>query len=278
MKNILEAGKILLRGMSQVMLQNNIFTGLLFFAGVFYSSWLMGLGAVVGVSVSTYTAFVLNYSKQDITDGLYGFNGILVGIAVLYFYELTAITILMIILGSVLSSIVMNFMHEKKLSHLTFPFVLSTWILIFVMKLVDVVPLKVHETIAATSLNLSSSLSMGFGQVMFQANIITGILFLLGLLVNSRIAALYAFFGSCVGVGIGYFFSLPLSFVNAGIFGYNAVLCGIAFNDKKVSAIPYALIAIVLSIAIVYGMIKFNIVALTAPFVFASWIVLLLKK
>lgn len=124
--NLPEAYKIILRGMSQVMLQNNWLTGLLFFAGVFYNSWLMGIGAVVGAAVSTYTAYVLNYNKEDVANGLYGFNGILVGIAVLFFYELTFLTILLLIVGSIFSSVIMNFMHEKKLKPFTFPFVLST--------------------------------------------------------------------------------------------------------------------------------------------------------
>lgn len=144
------------------------------------------------------------------------------------------------------------------------------------IKYVPIVPSKASEIVVATSLNIPSSLSMGFGQVMLQASIVTGLFFLAGLVVNSRIVALYACIGSVAGMLIGTIISLPL--VNAGIFGYNAVLCGIAFSDKKASALPYALLAILLSIAIVYGMIKFNIIALTAPFVFASWIVLLIKR
>lgn len=73
--------KIILKGISQVMLQNNAMTGLLFLAGIFYHSWLAGLGALIGVLTSTITAFVLNYKKVDIYHGLYGFNGTLVGIA-----------------------------------------------------------------------------------------------------------------------------------------------------------------------------------------------------
>jgi urea transporter len=51
--------KIISRGISQVMLQNNIITGLLFLIGIFYNSWLMGIGALIGVLISTLTAFIL---------------------------------------------------------------------------------------------------------------------------------------------------------------------------------------------------------------------------
>ena len=79
--------KIILRGISQVFLQNNIFTGLLFLIGILYNSRLMALGALLGVIISTITAILLNYNKKDINNGLYGFNGTLVGIALLFFFK-----------------------------------------------------------------------------------------------------------------------------------------------------------------------------------------------
>jgi urea transporter len=260
------------------MLQNNIFTGLLFFAGVFYSSWLMGTGAVVGAAVSTYTAYILKYNSQDIENGLYGFNGILVGIAVLFFYELTPLTILLIIIGSVLSSLIMHSMHERKLYPFTFPFVLSTWILIVIVKFTSLVPSKISEIVVANSLNIISSLAMSFSQVMFQPVIVTGILFFLGLVVSSRIVAVYALIGPVFGMILAYALSFPIDVINMGLFGYNGVLCGVVFAEKKVSSFFYALLSIFFSVAIVYGFMAYNFAALTAPFVFASWTVLFLKK
>ncbi|NCA77090.1 MAG: hypothetical protein EOM90_12225 [Alphaproteobacteria bacterium] len=73
----------ILRGVGQVMFQNNALTGILFLAGIFYNSWLMGLGAIAGNIASTITAKVLKYSDEDIKNGLYGFNGTLVGIITL---------------------------------------------------------------------------------------------------------------------------------------------------------------------------------------------------
>ena len=124
-------------------------------------------------------------------------------------------------------------MHKRNLYPYTFPFVLSTWICIIIIKFFNLIPLKSQELIEAIKLNLFSSLSMGFGQVMFQENIITGIIFLVAILVNSRINAIYAFIGSLVGMFIALISSFQLNLVNIGIFGFNGVLCGIAFADKK---------------------------------------------
>ncbi len=264
--------KILLRGIGQVMLQDNTITGLLFLIGIFYNSWVMGLGALIGVFTSTITAFILNYKKKDIYDGLYGYNGTLVGVALLFFFEVNILLICLVILGSFLSSIIMNFMHERKLAPYTFPFVLSTWLSIILIKLLDLIPQQPLEVIETTSINLISSVSMGVGQVMFQASIATGIIFLIGISINSRISGIYALIGSFVGMLMGSALSFPLNLVNIGIFGFNGVLCGIAFAEKKSSSLFYAVISIIISVFIIYGMIAFNLIALTAPFVFAIWI------
>lgn len=82
--------QVILRGVGQVMFQNNSYSGALFLVGIFYNSWLLGLAALIGTLTSTFAALLLNYSKKDIQNGLYGFNGALTGIAAWYFFEPSA--------------------------------------------------------------------------------------------------------------------------------------------------------------------------------------------
>lgn len=260
------------------MLQNNAMTGLLFLTGIFYNSWLLGLGALIGVLMSTATAFILNYKKADIYNGLYGFNGILLGIALFFFFKINILLIIFVIFGSVLSSVIMDYMHNRNLSPFTFPFVLSAWIIIILIKSFNLTTQTTQELIKTTHLNVLSSLSMGFGQVMFQASVITGIIFLLAILINSRITAIYGFIGSLIGLLLAFTLSFPLNLINAGIFGYNGVLCGIASAEKKRFSWLYTIISIIISVFIIYGMTTINWIAFTAPFVFATWITLALKK
>lgn len=270
--------KVILKGISQVMLQDNALTGILFLIAIFYNSYLMGLGALVGVFTSTLAAYAFKYSIKEIKKGLYGFNGTLVGISLIFFFKINILIICLIILGSVFSSIIMNFMLKRKFLPYTFPFVLSTWILLFLMKILGVAIQQMSQLIQSNSLDILSALSMGLGQVMFQANIITGIIFFIAILINSRISAVYALIGTSVGMLIALLFSFPLNLIDIGIFGFNSVLCGIAFAEKKLKSIIYAIISIVLSVFMIYGMLNFGIIALTAPFVFSTWIVLLLRK
>ena len=126
--------KTILRGVSQVMLQNNAITGLIFLVGISYNSWLAFLGAVFGNIISTVTAYLFRYNNEDIENGLYGFNGTLVGIAVFFYFGLSFYSILFIIIGSFISSVVMNIM-KKKMIAFTAPFVISTWLVIIFVKL-----------------------------------------------------------------------------------------------------------------------------------------------
>lgn len=118
--------KTFFRGIGQVMLQSNAPTGLLFLVGIFYNSWLMALGAIIGNLVATATAFALKYPKEEIEDGLYGFNGTLVGIAVWFYFSPNAVTLITIIIGAALSTIIMNVI-KKRIPAFTAPFIISTW-------------------------------------------------------------------------------------------------------------------------------------------------------
>lgn len=274
MKNYI---KIILRGVGQVMLQNNALTGLLFLVGIFYNSWVFGLGALFGNIISTFSAKFFGYSKENIEKGLYGFNGTLVGIAIFCFFGFNFISISAIIIGAILSTIMMHIIN-KKIPAFTAPFVVSIWIIIIGITLLNLSPIITQFLAQNNSLNLFSGITMGFGQVMFQANVITGILFFAGIIVNSPVSAFFALYGSLLGGLFAMFLSFPVSMINLGLFGYNAVLCGIALGDRNRNAFWFATLAIILSVLINFYLDKIGIITLTAPFVLATWIVLFLKN
>ena len=97
------------RGLGQVMFQNNAVSGLLMLVGIACNSWLLALLALLGNFVGTVTAFFSGYSKEDIEDGLYGFNGTLVGIAVGVFMEPGVASLLLLVAGSMLSTWIARF-------------------------------------------------------------------------------------------------------------------------------------------------------------------------
>ena len=267
----------LLRGMGQIMLQDNALTGALFLLGILFNSWLMFIGALFGVATGTLAAVLLGYKKKDIECGLYGFNGALVGIALFFFLVPDAVVLLLVIAGAALSSIVMNYMHERKMSPYTFPFVLSAWACLAAASLTGFVAFLPHPAPSA-SFDSIAALSTSLGQVMFQQNLVTGLLFLAGLLVSSRFAAAYGLIGAAAGTAAALLLGFPIALAGIGIYGYNAVLSCIAFSGKGWKDLPFALVAAVLSTLFVFAIQSTGISVLTSSFVFATWIVLALRK
>ena len=74
------------RGIGQVMFQDSKWTGLLFLIGIFWGAYMEGIGlvawgALIGVLVSTLTGYILKLPDTGGANGLWGFNGVLVGCA-----------------------------------------------------------------------------------------------------------------------------------------------------------------------------------------------------
>lgn len=269
-----------LRGMGQIMLQNSAWTGALFLIGILYNSREMFWGAVMGMVCATAAAIYAKYKKSDIDAGLYGFNGVLVGIALVFFYGLNFEISIAIAIFSALSTYIMHFMHEKNLSPYTFPFVLSAWASIFLINYFNIVELREISQVAYVnmqSLNIFTGISMGLGQVMFQASIMSGIIFFLGLLIHSRRSAFWGLSGSVLGLFIAYLSTVGVEPMNIGLFGFNAVLCAIAFSNEKKYRYLYVVIAVFLSVLIMQVFDSNNLIALTAPFVFATWITMFIR-
>ena len=270
--------EILLRGISQIFLLNNVITGILFLTGAFYNSWPIGTGGVIGVLTGTVTALILKYKRGDINHGLYGYNGALVGLATVYFFGFSMPSVIALFFGAILSSIIMNFMTKWKVPPFTAPFIISTWIVMTIILTLHIIPLQAAQLPDASNLEIILAMSRGIGQVMFQENIFTGIILLIGILVCSRISALYALLGTGIGVIVSCVCSLPLSMITAGLFGFNGVLCGIALAGKKWHHVILAIASIVVSVFIMFGMSRLGIITLTAPFVMSTWLILLLSN
>lgn len=102
----IEIVDLLLRGSGQVVLMNNSITGLFIIIGLFYANWWIAFCGCFGLILSTLTAFIFGFNFDAIRDGLHGYNGFLVGLALATFTESKNYLILFpIILTSSMSSV-----------------------------------------------------------------------------------------------------------------------------------------------------------------------------
>ena len=260
------------------MLQENSITGLLFLIGIFYGSYIMGLAALLATICGTATAYLFKYDKAEIEQGLYGFSAALVGVAVMLFLKPVIWAWLLVVLGAVAAAMLQHFANKRNFPAYTFPFVLVTWLILLVCHYFwnDLLTVSTPAVVQA-----SDSLTEGFksfGQVIFQDKFLAGLLFFIAVFISSPIAALYGLAAAIVSAIMAFYLSVPLTEINLGLYGFNAVLCAIVFAGPKVKDGFWVLISIILALAVSLLMLKTGIPKLTFPFVLATWITLLLKN
>ena len=272
---------ILGRGIGQVMFQNNALSGLLMLIGIFLNSWQMGISAVSGNIISTLTAHFSGYGRDDIKNGQYGFNGTLVGIATGIFIELSLASLLLMAVASCISTwIVRLFSFQRSLPGFTAPFILSVWILLEFCTWIVPDMLLVSDTVTDTTQGIDyfQALGFGIGQVMFQGNIWTGLLFLVGVLVNSRAAAFYTVIGVLLPIPLAILLGIDAETLNMGLMGYNGVLCAIALGDRTLKSLVWASCSVLLSVVLQIIGMNLEITTLTAPFVVSVWVIMGIQK
>lgn len=265
----------LLRGFGQIMLQENAATGLLFLAGITWASPLMGLAALLAVCCGTLTAHLLRFGKENTEQGLYGFSAALVGVALVLFRGHGPFVWLAVIAGSALAAALQHVFIKRKIPVFTLPFVLVTWLLLLLLP----VPVEAVSTPLPTVPGgpLIAALVRGFGQVIFQSDLLAGLLFLVAVAVNSRIAALFGIAGALLAAVIALGSAAPETTVEMGLWSYNAVLCAIAFAGTKPRNLVLSLISVLLAVLIGLAWREEFLPQFTFPFVAAACISLLLE-
>lgn len=291
-----------LDGAGQVMFQQSPWTGLLFLAGIFWGSYechtpAVAWGALVGLIASTLAGYLLEPTSKGGSQGLWGFNGILVGCAFPTFLSCTPQMWIALIFCSMLTTWVRtgmnNFLAPSKINSLTFPFVMLTWIFLLASRILtglDPVSLSTPEldehftaTLDLSFISLVVYWLKGVAQVFLINSWVTGILFLIGLALCNRWAAVWGAIGSAVALLIAILFKADGSNIASGLFGFSPVLTGIAigctFNKPNVKSAIWALVAIVATVFVQAGMDvwfePFGLPTLTGPFCLTTWLFLL---
>jgi len=261
------------------MFQNSSITGLFFLLGIAVASPVTAIGALIGSVIGTLTAFVLRIPREEIEEGFYGFNSSLVGIAMLFRFQPHLATFGLIVVGSVAAALLTDAMRTRlSFPSYTAPFVIVTWVMLFVaeqMQVAAVIPAPISGD--DTHLNLASAVFTGISEVMFQANILTGMLFLVGILLCSPQMAGWAMVGSIVGLIAGITEHVPDSALGQGMYGYNGALAAMGMALYRPS-ILLPIVAASLSAPITDRFPQLGLAALTAPFVISCWISIALDR
>lgn len=115
----------------------------------------------------------------------------------------------------------------------------------------------------------------GIGQVFFQENALTGVLFVIGIALSSPVMAVGAIVGAAIGTATAWVLKFDRAEVIAGIYGFNSTLVGIAtFFFFRPSAMSVGLlVAGCVAAALVTWLARryLPFPTYTAPFIVMTW-------
>ena len=296
-----------LRGVGQVMFQDNPLSGLLFLAAIAWGSVTAGalevlLGCVLGLLSATLMAMWLRADARSLASGLYGYNAVLVGLALPTFLAPSPLLWCYVLLGGAVSVVCMlgtvNVTRAWNVSALTFPFVLTSWLLLLASYGFAGLPggalpfanqIEPIDPAATNLLDPAAFLSgvlHSVSQVFLKGDGVSALLFLAGLAVGSLPAAAFGLGGALLAVVSAHALGAESELISAGLMGFSPVLTAIAlgavFYAPSPRVIAYAALGTVFTV-IVQGALNvlltpFGIPTLTAPFVLATWLFLLPRQ
>ncbi len=265
-----------LRGLGQIMLQQNAATGLLFLAGLAWASPPLGLAALLAACFGTLTALLLRFGKDATVQGLHGYSAALTGVALVLFRGQGPWVWAGVVAGSAAAAALQHVFIKHKLPVFTLPFVLVTWVLL--LALPESLPSSHDPTWTLPGGMLASTVVCGFGQVIFQDDPIAGLLFITGVAVHSRTAAAYGMAGALLAGLLAWGLGQPVQSVALGLWSYNAVLCAIAVAGTNRRNIMLFLITVPLSVISGMAMVHLPLPPLTFPFVASTGGTLLMER
>ena len=273
--NLLSVFAPLWRGFGQLLFQPHAGTGVLVMLGIAVNSPLMLLAAFIGGGASTFTGFWLR-QQEAYRQGLFGFNGILLGLAAVLFMEPSWSLWLLIALGGAATSWLFGRGLKRGIPVLTAPYI--------AIMLTIYLTLPILESpnggigLSWPEQPLWSGLVTGVGQMGFQGNLLSALFMAAGLYVGGGWRTLrWACIGSGCGAILGSLLGAPDSAITIGLLSYNSALIAVALGSTPGHSHPSwqpwlgILLATVLTC---YGIAYLSLPVLTAPFVMAMWLVM----
>jgi urea transporter len=125
---------ILLKGFSQVFFQENILMGVLIVVAIGIASPLALILSIIGCITATVVTNLLITNKILYEVGLFGFNGVLIGCATAFYLKSMPLSIIVVIIGSVISAGIYSLLIKNNIPPLAFPFAITTVLVIIAIK------------------------------------------------------------------------------------------------------------------------------------------------
>lgn len=233
--------------------RNNAFA--IFLLIVTFFDPVMGICGLLSIIISNIFALTLGFSKEAIESGDYGFNSLLVGLGLGFYYAPNFELSILIIVGALISFLftvgVSGVLYKYGLPFLSIPFLLALWALMLSSRNFSSLIIsergvytlnELYATGSGFLVHIYQLVKQGYlpeliriyfnslGAILFQYNILSGILIAIGLIIYSRIAFLFSF----ISFASAYYFyqvlGADITTLSYHYIGFNFILSGIALG------------------------------------------------
>ncbi|MBC7125331.1 MAG: urea transporter, partial [Bacteroidales bacterium] len=246
--------KGLIRSYSQIFFSSEYSLAILLLL-ITFIDFSIGIAGLVSALVATLTSYLIKLDKETTAKGLYGFNALLVGFGLGFYYDISITLLLLAAIAGFFTLLVnitlQGVLGKYYLPYLSLPFVLSMWLVLsatwqltsteinqssvyLLNRIFDVGGfnfIAIHDWwLNHVKSNFINGYFISLGSIFFQFNVLSGVLVALTLMAYSRIA----FSLSVIGYSVAYIayltFGLDLTTLGYSYIGFNFILSAIAIG------------------------------------------------
>lgn len=276
------------QGLSQIFFQSNLITGVLILAAFVVADWRMAVLVLLGSTTGAIVGRLRGVSQKDVTAGMEGFCGALVGAATFSIlggqWESYPIAVAGAALCGPVTWLVVALFTRTSLKQYSLPSTTAPFCIVATLILACTVP--IHEKAAAetttdsTTLAFFRSLLSNVSQVVLVDNEWSGALILLGLFIASWKVGLAGALGSAIGSLAALAMDEPLTETANGLAGYSGVLTAIALAVVLIKSSPIswtlAVIGTIITAVVTLVMHRLDVPTYTWPYILTTWVFLVI--
>jgi len=273
--------RLVLRGWSQLCFQSNELTGLIFFAAVLIASPISAAYLLVAGLMAPAGRMLMGEPKSVLETGLPGLNPGVFAIALPAFFETGWSNVsmwLVLIAGvAVIVVLVRLCLDYLPLPTLVLPFLLVLWTLYLIEPHVDFIQRAAPAAAHSSQIHVLQALLMSLGQALFSPHVLSGVLFACGVFLSNWRHGMLAIVGAMIATAVAFYYrEMDPTNIDSGLYGFNGVYAAISVFLFCGGKLRLSILGALLATAMMPAISGLGVPASSAPFVFATWLMVVL--
>lgn len=262
------------------------------------ASYSLGVITLLSSLIGTLIGKVGRAEEEKIHQGLFGYNSVLTGMALFLFLQggnRWFIALAGSAIAALFTAALMHFFRQTGIPILTFPFIITTWLLLLTtyrLAVFKLSPELTPQSLSNWTLNIKGETHWlkgaidGIGQIFFLDHTLSGILLFIAVFWAGWRLGVYAVIGNIAAVLTAYSLGGEHSKIFMGLYGYNAILTILAVSivfkgDSRhvlITGVIAACLTVPIAASVVTSLLPYGLPVLTMPFVLCTWVFLGARK